>query len=533
MIATTVKPDFQRAEEEYFAKTSLEHRKKYAQFFTPLSIATCMANWVISDKQGTMRLLDPAFGLGHLVASMDANRLANIEIVGYELDTHAYTEAYRLWNGYSSITLQNKDFLAYPPERLFDAILCNPPYLKFHDYDNASAIAKINATLGTTLNGFTNIHSLFILQALSCLKKGGRAAFVVPSEFLNSDYGVHVKEALLKTGMLRYVMIIDFSANVFKDALTTSCILLFANDEHKSRVEFLTAHSENTLFTLQETVQIYPKMNGTSQAVFDIMPTVKWRRYYQERASEQYRNLVPLRQYGKVSRGIATGDNTFFTFNRARQQEWQIPDEYLLPCLTKAAQCGNIVYTNAHHSRNLEANEPVMLLNAEIGDNEAVKRYLKHGEEQGTHKRFLTKSRTPWYALERRAPAPILVTVFNRNGLRFVWNEANVYNLTAYHCFYPNLFAQGKEKLLFAYLITDVAKEIFRDNRREYGDGLEKFEPNDLNSSLVLDLSVIDSDVQKNIDEHISHILFQYSAEHKAVEALQTLNEIFTFLLVQ
>ncbi len=532
MIATTVMPDFHRAEQEYFAKTSPEHRKRYAQFFTPLSIATCMADWVISGKQGTMRLLDPAFGLGHLLASMDTEVLANTEVVGYELDTHAFAEASCLWDGYSSIALRNEDFLAYPPENRFDAILCNPPYLKFHDYDNAPAIAKINADFGTTLNGFTNIHSLFILQALSCLKQGGRAAFIVPSEFLNSDYGVHVKDALLKTGMLRYVMIIDFSANVFKDALTTSCILLFANDEHTSRVEFLTAQSEDTLFRLQEAVQTYPKMNGTSQAVSDVIPSVKWRRYYQVRASEQYRNLIPLRQYGKVSRGIATGDNAFFTFNRTKQQEWQIPDEYLLPCLTKAAQCGDIFYTNTDHLRNLEANEPVMLLNAEIGDNEAVKRYLQHGEKQGTHTRFLTKNRTPWYALERRVPAPILVTVFNRNGLRFVWNEANVRNLTAYHCFYPNLFAQGKEKLLFAYLITDVAKEIFRDNRREYGDGLEKFEPNDLNSALVMDLSVIDAISERHIEQCLAEIFQQHCTRQKTTEAMQILNEIFHSLLV-
>lgn len=531
MIATNAIPDLRHAEQEYFAKTSPENRKKYAQFFTPLSIATCMADWVITGKRGTMRLLDPAFGLGHLLASMDAERLANVEVVGYELDIQAFREASLLWNSWSSITLHNEDFLANPPERRFDAILCNPPYLKFQDYDNVPAIAKINATFGTTLNGFTNIHSLFILQALSCLATGGRAAFIVPSEFLNSDYGVHVKDALLKTGMLRYVMIIDFSANVFKDALTTSCILLCANDDNKNRVEFLTAQSEDTLFTLQESVQMYPKMNGTSQAVSDILPTAKWRRYYQERASEQYRNLVPLRQYGKVSRGIATGANTFFTFNRAKQQEWQIPDEYLLPCLTKAAQYGDIAYTNANHLKNLEANEPVMLLNAEIGDSAAVKRYLQYGEEQGTHTRFLTKNRNPWYALERRAPAPILVTVFNRNGLRFVWNEAMVYNLTAYHCFYPNLFAQGKEKLLFAYLITDVAKEIFRDNRREYGDGLEKFEPNDLNSALVLDLSVVDTKFERRIEQCFTDILRQHYTGEKTIGTMQLLNEIFHLLL--
>lgn len=55
--------------------------------------------------------------------------------------------------------------------------------------------------------------------------------------------------------------------------------------------------------------------------------------------------------------------------------------------------------------------------------------------------------------------------------------------------------------LLFAYLLTNVAKEIFNDNRREYGNGLKKFEPNDLNNSMMLDLSLISEVKQKAIME--------------------------------
>jgi adenine-specific DNA-methyltransferase len=40
-------------------------------------------------------------------------------------------------------------------------------------------------------------------------------------------------------------------------------------------------------------------------------------------------------------------------------------------------------------------------------------------------------------------------------------------------------------------LLTDVAKEIFNDNKREYGNGLNKFEPNDLNNSKIVDLSIL------------------------------------------
>ena len=83
------------------------------------------------------------------------------------------------------------------------------------------------------------------------------------------------------------------------------------------------------------------------------------------------------------------------------------------------------------------------------------------------------------------------VSVFNRNGLRFIRNEANISNLTTFHCIYLNLFSEPKVDLLFAYLLTDISKEIFNDNRREYGNGLHKFEPNDINKALMVDLDKI------------------------------------------
>lgn len=44
-----------------------------------------------------------------------------------------------------------------------------------------------------------------------------------------------------------------------------------------------------------------------------------------------------------------------------------------------------------------------------------------------------------------------------------------------------------------------MAKQIFDDNRRDYGDGLKKFEPNDLNNALMLDLSRLQEEKKKSI----------------------------------
>ena len=113
----------------------------------------------------------------------------------------------------------------------------------------------------------------------------------------------------------------------------------------------------------------------------------------------------------------------------------------------------------------------------------------------------MTSKRKPWYSLENRPPSPIWVGVFNRTGLKFIRNEAGIRNLTTFHCVYPvnNLFNPVNIDLLFAYLLTDIAQQLFNDNRREYGDGLKKFEPNDLNNALMLDLSILDSNTEKRI----------------------------------
>ncbi len=59
---------------------------------------------------------------------------------------------------------------------------------------------------------------------------------------------------------------------------------------------------------------------------------------------------------------------------------------------------------------------------------------------------------------------------------------------------------------MFAYLLTDTAKHIFEDNSREYGNGLQKFEPNDLNKGMMLDLGLL-SEATK---EHILTLFQQY-----------------------
>ncbi len=518
-------------EQAYAARADPEHVKMLGQFFTPFSVACFMARWVINNPH-CKTVLDPAVGLGiffRAILKESDNRSQTL--IGYDVDPQVLSEAKLLFqsHGECRVSLINRDYMFNDWDSRYDGIICNPPYHRFQNYKNRNEIlAEFQGRLGVSLSGLTSLHTLFLLKSVNQLSENGRAAYILPSEFLNADYGVFIKRHLIKHGSLRYVIIIDFNENVFDNVITTSCILLFDNSLAPQSVEFISVESLDDLAALKAQLALYPnvKIKGKSVLYEELDENVKWRVYYQKQNGSKYKNLVPLSVYGKVVRGIATGDNDYFTFSEQKKRDFGIEDRFLLPCLTKANQATSYFFTSEDFEELRAKGKNVYLLNANDITDPAIKRYIQLGEKLGVNKKYLTSHRTPWYAIENRPPAPILITVFNRNGLRFVRNEAGVRNLTCFHCLYLDMFSMDKIDILMAYFITDVAREIFNDNRREYGDGLEKFEPN-------IDLLSIPTEVEGEITELYSCYRLGVVQNHPNITLLESLNKLFFELLLR
>lgn len=488
-------------EKTYSEKVGISHRKKYAQFFTPEPVADLMVDWVLKYP-ALKKVLEPAFGLG-VFSRLLLSKSPHLDVKGFDVDPVIFKEANNEFRELPNVKLILEDYLFNDWNNKYDGILCNPPYFKFHDYENKKALEEIRKRLKVNLNGFTNIYTLFLLKSVFQLNEGGRAAYIIPSEFLNSDYGTYVKQYLINSKTLKHIIIFDFKEKVFNDALTTSAILLLSKDNHSTGISFTTVEKRQQFDELKaqlnsEEIDFSSRMVKSN----DLDPNIKWRAYYQKQVSRKYKNLVPFRTVAKVVRGIATGANSYFTFSRTKAAEYNIPPDSLLPCITKSKDVNSPFFTSDRFEELANANANIFLFNAgKTPIDRSVLAYIQLGEEEGINKRFLTSRRTPWFINENRPPAPIWVSVFNRNDIKFVRNEAGISNLTAFHCIYlkSNLFSKIDLDLLFAYLLTDVAKEIFNDNRREYGDGLKKFEPNDLNNGLILDLSQLGEDEKDGI----------------------------------
>ena len=489
-------------EEKYIQEIDIKHRKKFAQFFTPLPIAEFMVDWIFKDNSNNIKtLLEPAFGLG-VFSRLALEKNKNIKIKGFDVDEAIYHKASKNFQN-NNVNLYLEDYLYNDWSNKYDAIICNPPYLKFHDYKNLETLKEIKKKLNINLSGFTNIYTLFLLKSIYQLKQNGKIAYIVPSEFLNSNYGKNIKKYLLESQLLKEVIIFDFKENIFDKAITTSAILFLEKNQNNT----LNFTNINNIFHLNN----FENIKKQHYHYKDIDYNVKWKKYYQKQNSTKYKNLIPFNSVAKVKRGIATGANEYFIFNIEKAKKHNIDIKYLLPCITASKDIISPIFTNNDFENLKNNNKNIFLFNATNQDNNYIKKYISYGEEQNIHQRHLTSKRKPWYKLENRPPAPILVGVFNRKGLKFIRNEANITTLTTFHCIYlaENLFQNIDIDLLFAYLLTDTAKEIFNDDSREYGNGLKKFEPNDLNNAQIL--NIVDLDV--SIKKRILNLYGQYRTE--------------------
>lgn len=488
-------------EEKYCSSVGIEHRRKYAQFFTPIEVAKVMSAWLLGNE-GLKDVLDPAAGLG-VFSRVLLSEKKDLNITGYEIDGVAFKTATDLFKEESGVSFIFGDYLSSDWNQKYDGIICNPPYFKFHDYDNRKGVDAVNLMLGTNLRYFTNQYALFLLKSLSQLKPNGRCAYIVPSEFMNSDYGVLVKEYLKRSKQLRHIIVVDFKENIFTDALTTSAIILCANDNHDSEVSFLRLNDVNRLDMVYDLISSYPKKISVAARTYktdELKPEIKWRNYYSPQPMPEFRSLVPFSTYAKVMRGIATGANDYFSFNKSKIQRYGISFNDLQPCICHSTDVKGIAFSQKDFMTLYESDKRVYILNPRRSVDENLKKYITKGTEEQIDKRYLTACRRPWYSMEKKSPAPIWVGVFNRKGLRFVRNETDVVSLTTFHGVYVNPSIWGVDPdLLFAYLISDTAHKLFSKSAREYGNGLSKFEPNDLNNSSMLDLGSLDESVKNRL----------------------------------
>jgi adenine-specific DNA-methyltransferase len=520
-------------------------RRSLGQFWTPASIAEFMTQWAVQET--TDRVLDPAFGSGifllaaieRLVSLGESEVVASRQVAGVELSPLVFLMGVAnvlLRYPQARPSLHLGDFVVpqreplevlretpamYSAEALqlalpglepivpktfsdcFDAIVCNPPYTRHHRLPEAYKATwgvQMEQQFGLRLSRFSSLFAYFLVQATRMLKPTGRMAFITPAVVFEASYSRQVKEFILRHLRLRAIITFHESLSVFEGVDTAACITLLEGPEAPSVKQVI--HAEVSEWPgVQKLLEAVSKGEAATYSWGTIRPITwqalqprrKWTVIPRENDRFDSERFVPLAQIAHIVRGIATGANNFFVLSDAEAKAWGLHPRNLRPVLTKNREAPGYVFDQEDFEQLKREGKKCWLLylTGPVQPGTPEERYIRHGEALGLNSRSLVRTRSHWYEMEQREPAPIYFTYLSRKKSRFIYNSAGVLALNVFLCIYPEPRIAENQivlKALLAVLNSMVSKQTLRHVGRSYGGDTIKLEPRELDRVPVLNL---------------------------------------------
>ncbi|UCE16443.1 MAG: N-6 DNA methylase [Candidatus Bathyarchaeota archaeon] len=531
---------------------AIEEQRKLGKFETPKHIAKFIVKWAIRKRDDLV--LEPCVGSGILffeaiqqLKQFHTSGDALKNVYGVDIDSVAVENVGKKIGPDLSVNSNviHMDFLRTIPNKelpLVDVVICNPPYTRHQhlDQDYKKEIAKsIEQKTGIELSRQSSIYVYFLIHASRFLKEKGRMAFILPSNFLNVNYGVAVKKFLVDKFRIIAIILFPEKRLLFPNAITTTCIVFLEKKKNKKNVvKFLKLNSmadnQNLLSAIENPSLLIQKNWATVNKIRQVSldPMKKWNHYFYPDI-EDVRGLVPLKVVAKVKRGIATGANDFFTLSDEEVQKLGIEQRFLKPVLARARNAPLLDFTSKDFQNLRENGKKVWLVSSDLAKDKLrgtnLLTYIKQGEMEELHLRHLTRCRRIWYSSEKRSPSPIILTYMSRKKPRFIFNEAGMLVLNTFHFVYP----EGKAirnrvelKALLAYLNSNEALNLLRRVGRVYGGGLLKIEPRELERLPIMDfVRLADSNTEAlaNLFEQLCKSVRKGSGEQEILKEIDRL----------
>jgi adenine-specific DNA-methyltransferase len=471
-------------------KTAAE-RNKWGHFATPFALALSLARYAHKTVGETpLRFLDPAIGTGSFYSALTETFPASaIEAAtGVELDPLFAETANRLW-GENGLRIVHGDFTKQkPPAQRFSLVLSNPPYVRHHHLqsgDKNRLKDQLARSLQMEISGLAGLYCYFLLLCHDWTEDGGLAIWLIPSEFMDVNYGGALRRYLTERVTLLHIHRFSPSDVQFTDALVSSAVVVFRKTPPPAghRIRFSLAG---------------PIETPSSEALVPIEVLRHSRKWTQFPARTNFEHSAEptLGDLFVIKRGLATGSNTFFILSEEETKTWHIPRRFLKPILPGPRYLtANIIEPRADGAPALapqlyllDCSEPEEMVKANWPRFYA---YLQKGRKEKIHASYLASHRAPWYSQEQRPPAPFLCTYMGRSAkgrhpFRFIWNRSDATAHNVYLMLYPKTPLQEALKnhpelaaKVFEALQAVTASQFISEGR-VYGGGLHKVEPKEL-----------------------------------------------------
>ena len=486
-------------------------------YYTPPAIARFLADWAAQSPCD--EILEPSCGDGELLTAAAQRLLAlgatpkqiGAQIQGVELFA---SEAELARARLSALGVAQADavtvcdFFDFEDQawglvgRRFDAVVGNPPFLRYHSFPEAQRerAFRIMRTAGLKPTRLTNAWVPFLIAASLRLKDNGRLAMVIPAELLQVKYAEETRAFLARH--FGSLTIITFRRLVFAD-IQQEVVLLLAEKTPRieSGIDVIELEDADDLANYQVNLRERRHLKTIDHA------QEKWIKYYLDadeiellRQAKRHPALKRFGQVGCVDVGVVTGNNAFFVLTQEQISRWRL-ENLTIPLVGRSAQLPGLVLSAAEWEALREKNGLCSLLKLpEMPFEELPKMaqaYVRHGEREGVADGFKCRNRKFWYV------APSLWTpdafLFRQiyHYPKLVLNPAGAISTDTIHRVRYHQSEQGAQ--ITASFMNALTFAFSETMGRSYGGGVLELEPNEADALplpyfdlIALDFGAID-----------------------------------------
>ena len=468
-----------------------ELRKERGAFFTPSDITDFVAKWAIRAAED--RVMEPSAGdAAFLVAAvarlaqLAGSACAKPAVDGVEIHAHSARVARRrVREAGGRARVRHSDFFDIAPQPAYDAVIGNPPYIRYQSFSGEARAKSRRAALrgAVALTGLASSWASFTVHSALFLKPGGRLGLVLPAELLSVNYAAPVRQFLFDR--FRQVQLVLFSKQVFPEA-EADVVLLLADGYGQGpagHAVIRQARDAGGLATLE-----------AGQAWTPSDPAGKWTgSLVDPRAVETLRGLTgggafaPLEAWGDTTLGIVTGNNKYFAMSPARAKELGLRSAELLRLSPPgSAHLRGLSLSTELLARLGKEGQSSLLFYPRPNPSKEAAAYIEDGHRTGVDTAYKCRVRKTWHQVPLVPPADLLLTCMNADTPRLVANQARAYHLNSVHGVYlkADVRESGVELLSLASLNSATLMHAEMVGRA-YGGGILKLEPKEADAWAV------------------------------------------------
>lgn len=458
-------------------------RKARGAFFTPPEITQFICDWAV--RSSSDHILEPSCGEAVFLAAAARKALsfgkASNDVFLHGIDIHR--ESLSAARGFLSAggftaSLDEKDFFDFESRQQYDAVIGNPPYVRYQNFSGENRAKSLRAALaqGVRLNGLASSWAAFVVHASHFLKPGGRLGLVLPAELLAVNYAAPVRDFLLRR--FSRVRLVMFEKRVFPGVLEDVVLLLAEGGGGAKCFEVYQTKDLSALSTVDSASWSGVDLTGQKKWTSALLPSESFALY--QRAINDG-GCEHLRDWGVTYLGAVTGNNSFFCLSKSEAAKNGIHKNDLIRIAPPGTRYLRGLSFSEKTWFGLASDEARCLMfypSKEGHIRSSSEAYIRSGEKSKVDKAYKCDVRSPWWRVPLVDTPDIFLTYMNHDRPRFISNGAGVHVLNSLYgiSLKHGRRALGRDLLPIAALntLTLLGAEIVG---RGYGGGLLKLEP--------------------------------------------------------